>query len=210
MGGGRVPATGDIGDEWSDETSPLIGSPYPGVVGFDAKGGSAKQTRRSMADRIVSYARGPRGERVGNGECYTLVNRALNRAGAKRASDYGPIGPDDDYIWGSPVNLDELQPGDVIQFRNYRYEIETETEDDEGTSTEEGGQERPHHTAIVETVHGDGVVTVLEQNIPEGRGPVRRTRLYFADSEVETETRTVRVDVSGTWWFYRPEARESE
>jgi hypothetical protein len=208
MGGGRVPATGEIGDEWTDETSPLIGSPYPGVIGLDAKGGNAKQTRGSMADRIVSYARRQRGERVGNGECYTLVNRALGRAGARRASDYGPIGPDDDYIWGSPVSLDELQAGDIIQFRNYRYVEETVTEDDEGTSTSERGHERPHHTAIVETVHGGGVVTVLEQNIPEGRGPVQRTRLYFTDTEIETENGSVTIDVSGTWWFYRAEARE--
>jgi len=207
MGGGRVPATGDIGDEWSEETSPLIGSPYPGVVGFDAKGGNAKQSRLSIADRIVSWARRQRGDRVGDGECYTLVNRALGNAGARRASDYGPIGPDDDYVWGTPVSLEELQPGDVIQFRDYRFVRQTTTEDDEGTGTDVDGIERPHHTAIVETVHGDGVVTVLEQNIPPGSRVTRR-RVHFTNSEVETETQTITITVTGTWWFYRAEARE--
>ena len=206
MGNGRIPATGEVGDEWDEGTSALIGSPYPGVIGLDAKGGTAKPTHGSMGDQIVSYARRRRGERVGDGECSTLVNRALHRAGAKRASDFGPVGTDDDYIWGSAVTLDELLPGDIIQFRNYRFVQGRVTEDDEGTTTGEGGQERPHHSAIVESVHGDGVVTVLEQNIPRGTG-VARNRLYFIGATVETGVQAMTVDVSGTWWFYRPEPR---
>ena len=39
-------------------------------------------------------------------------------------------------------------------------------------------QKRPHHTAIVEQVNGDGSLVVLEQNAPKG-DPVARNTLFF-------------------------------
>jgi len=44
--------------------------------GSTRKSGS-KQAQPSMAERIVSYAQRNRGGRVGDGQCDTLVNRAL-------------------------------------------------------------------------------------------------------------------------------------
>src|ERR1041385_8863425 len=113
-----------------DGTLARIGTPPPGPIGLDSKSGNAKQSHASMADRIVSYARRNRGERVGDGECYTLVNRALSAADAKTARDHGPVSPDADYIWGTSVALADLQPGDVIQFRDYTYERVDVTDND--------------------------------------------------------------------------------
>jgi hypothetical protein len=195
-----------VADPIDTGTTARTGSPPPGPVGLDAKGGSAKQGSASMADQIVSFARRRRGERVGDGECFTLVDRALRDAGAKRARDLGPVTPTADYVWGTAVTLAELQPGDVIQFRDYEYAVEVRTSTDEEESEEAETQGRPHHTAIVENVDGNGAVTVLEQNAPPGSS-VRRTRLFFTNSRTESGSTTTTVRVRGSWWFYRPEAR---
>lgn len=183
-------------------------SPNPMPIGLDArsgaKGGSAKGGRPSVADQIVAYARHRLAQRVGDGECYTLANRALGNAVARTAADYGEVTPNADYVWGSPVTLSDLRPGDVIQLRNYQYERTVDVNNPDGSgSTNTVLQERPHHTAIVQRVEGS-VVTVLEQNAPDG-SPVATTRLYFANSETTSGSTTTRVTVSGTWWFYRPQ-----
>jgi hypothetical protein len=198
MGNGHEPI--------DDGTLARIGSPEPGPIGLDSKGGTAKQNRATMADRIVSYASRKRGERDGDGECYTLVNRALRAAGARVAADYGSVTPDADYVWGTPVTQAELQPGDIIQFRDYTYSRVSVTDDDTGTTTDEEEGERPHHTAIVQSVGSGGVVTVWEQNAPEGAA-VTRNRLYFTSGTTTSGNTTTRITVTGTFWFYRPEAR---
>ena len=189
-----------------DGTLPRIGTPEPGPIGLDSKGGDAKPSQPSMADRIVSYARRNRGERVGDGECYTLVNRALGAANAKTAKDHGPVSPDADYVWGTSVALTEVQPGDVIQFRDYTFKRVVVTDDDSGTTTEELEGDRPHHTAIVQSVDGGGAVTVWEQNAPEGSA-VTRTQLFFTSGKTTSGNRTTTIRVQGAFWFYRPEAR---
>jgi hypothetical protein len=208
MGNGKAPAgiALDTPEPIDDGTSARIGSPTPGPIGLDAKSGSAKATGASMADRIVSFARRLRGARVGDGECYTLADRALHAADAKTARDYGSITPDADYVWGTSVNLADLQRGDVIQFRGYSYERVVVTHDDSGTTTEEHAEDRPHHTAIVQSVDGDGAVTVLEQNAPDG-SPVTSARLYFTAGTATSGNRTTTISVQGTFWFYRPDAR---
>lgn len=207
MGNGRIPATGDVGVEIDDGTLARIGSPAPEVIGLDARGsGGSTQSQPSLADRIVSWVRRQRGDRVGDGECFTLADRALRNAGAHGASHYGEVHPDADYVWGSPVSLADLRPGDVIQFRNYSYERVTVTETPSETRTEEEVQERPHHTAIVERIGANGAVTVLEQNSPE-RSPVVRTELYFRSGTIASGSQTTTITVRGTFWFYRPQAR---
>ena len=166
----------------------------------------AEQSTPGMAERIVSFARLENGHRVGNGECFTLVDRALRSAEAKSAADYGSITPQSDYVWGTPVSLAGLQPGDIIQFRNYRYQREIVTETPTATDTEEDEQERPHHTAIVQSVDGNGAVTVWEQNSPEA-SPVTRTQLFFTARTTTSGNRTTRIRVQGSFWFYRPQAR---
>jgi hypothetical protein len=208
MGNGQTPPGIEFGSRGTiDEgTSARAESPPPGAIGLDAKSGTAKQSGPSMADRIVAFARRQRGERVGNGECFTLADRALRSADAKSARDYGSVTPDADYVWGASVSLADLRPGDVIQFRDYRYDRQVVVETSSETRTSEDTQERPHHTAIVQSVDGNGAVTVLEQNSPEG-SPVTRTQLFFSGGTTTSGNRTTTVSVSGTFWFYRPEAR---
>jgi hypothetical protein len=208
MAGGLARARSDLDSQPAidDGTLARTESPPPGPIGLDLKSGDAKAGGASLADQIVAYARQRRGERVGDGECFTLADRALRGAGARSAGDYGRVTPDADYTWGDSVNLSELRPGDVIQFRDYSYERTVVTRDANGTTTEERTEERPHHTAIVQSVEGDGAVTVWEQNSPVGSA-VRRTQLFFANTTTARGDRTTTIRVHGTFWFYRPRAR---
>ncbi|HKN45153.1 MAG TPA: hypothetical protein VJW23_14670, partial [Propionibacteriaceae bacterium] len=115
--------------------------------------------------------------------------------------------PSADYVWGSAVSLSDLQAGDVIQMRGYRFDREVSVSNPDGSgSTDTDFEERPHHTAIVESVAGSGEVTVLEQNAPQGSA-VRRSHLFFSDSTTTAGHRRTTVRVQGTFWFYRPQAR---
>ena len=88
------------------------------------------------------------------------------------------------------------------------------TSSDGSSSFEETEQERPHHTAIVETVGSNGEVTVLEQNVAGDRTVLRSTLRFTAASSSSvtlrgtvSTTTTVTVTVSGTLRYYRPVAR---
>jgi hypothetical protein len=180
--------------------------PPPGPIALDARSGAATPSAASIAERVVSFARRQRGDRVGNGQCFALADRALRQAEAKSARDYGDISPDADYVWGTPVALADLRAGDVIQFRDYSYDREIVIERSDETVTREDSQMRPHHTAIVQSVDGNGAVTVLEQNSPDG-SPVVRNQLFFSSGTTTSGNTTTTVSVHGTFWFYRPEAR---
>jgi hypothetical protein len=94
--------------EMDDGTSARTETPSPGPVGLDAPPGA--DTSTGIADRILGFARRQRGNRVGNGECFTFADRALSTAGARSAGDYGEVTPNTDYVWGSVVSLSDLQP----------------------------------------------------------------------------------------------------
>ena len=206
MGHGTAPAGTDLDDmpRIDDGTSARIGSPTPEPIGLDAKSGNAAAP--SIADEVVSYARRKRGARVGNGQCFTLVDNALRGAKAKSAADYGTVTPDADYTWGTSVSLSNLKPGDVIQFRDYTFKKVVVTETGSSTVTDEVEGDWPHHTAVVESVEGGGAVTVLEQNAPDGSA-VSRNQLYFTGGTTTSGNRKTTITVSGTFWFFRPEAR---
>ena len=178
-----------------------IEMPSPGPVGLQAKGGSGK-TGVVSGDQVVSFARDRLGQSVGDGQCFALVDQALRNAGAKSAADFGTVTPDADYVWGSRINLSDVQPGDIIQFRNYRYDRTIDT----ATRTDTDFQERPHHTAIVESMGANGAITVLEQNVPNG-SPVQRSQLFFSNVNTTSGGRTTTVTVQGRFWFYRPQPR---
>jgi hypothetical protein len=194
----------DLGGLLRVDDGTLARSETPSPVPLDvaAKGGSAKPTAATIAERVVTFARRNLGDRVGDGECFALVDQALRRAGAKSASHFGEITPDADYVWGTPVSRTDVQPGDILQFRDFVLDVVVTGPD--GTSTER--QTRPHHTAIVESIASDGAVTVLEQNVPR-RAPVHRARLYVASATTTSGDTTTTVTVSGDVWIYRPEPR---
>ena len=205
MGHGTAPAGIDLDalPPIDDGTTARTDSPTPAPVGLDSTSGDVKTG--SMADQIVGFARRQQGSRVGKGECFDLADQALRGAKAKSAADYGKISRNADYTWGTPVTLADLQPGDVIQFRNYIYTSTVVTKTDKETTTDEVDVDRPHHTAIVESVGDNGAVTVLEQNAPDG-SPVARTVLYFKDSTTTSGRKTTTIKVTGKFWFFRPEA----
>lgn len=212
MGNGLLPGpvNGPGSPDIDEGTLPRVGSPPPGTIGLDARsgsGGSGSTPQPSLGERILSFARQRRGERHGNGECFTLADGALRHAGAKSAADFGQVTPDADYVWGTAVQRTEVRPGDVIQLRNYHITVNSTTEHPDGSSeTETLEEERPHHTAIVESVGANGRVTVLEQNVPEGQG-VTRNVIYLTSSSTSSGRTSTQVTVSGTFWFYRPQAR---
>lgn len=151
--------------------------------------------------KVLQFAKSKLGKKVGSGECFDLADQALQKAGAKTASDYGKVTATADYVWGKRVDLSQVRPGDIIQFRNYKMKVKTTT--DEWISEEE--QTRPHHTAVVEAVGSDGLLTILEQNVGTGGGrrTVQSNELYFRSSKSSGRS----VDVSGKVWFYRPQKK---
>jgi hypothetical protein len=209
MGGGSAPGPQsglNDANAIDDGTLARMGSPAPGAVGVDATAATPSVARAAIAESVVSYASRRMGQRVGNGECFTLADRALRHAGARSAADYGEVVPDADYVWGNEVSLANLRPGDIIQFRDYSCTVTTVADTDSATNTDERIQERPHHTAVVERVGEDGAVTALEQNSPPGSA-VARTQLFFRSGRTESGRQRTTVTVTGTFWFYTPQPR---
>ncbi|MEO6236497.1 MAG: hypothetical protein ABIQ52_05815 [Vicinamibacterales bacterium] len=210
MGSGQIPGStdGSAGTIVIDDgTLARTESPDPGPVGLDAPGSGGGAGTPNVAARVIGFARRQHGSRIGDGECFALADRALHNARARSASDFGTVEDDADYVWGTSVTLSDLQPGDIIQMRDYRFDREVSVDNPDGSgSTNTSSEERPHHTAIVETVNGNGGVTVLEQNAPRGSA-VRRTELFFSGSTSTSGRRTTTITVQGSFWFYRPQPR---
>ena len=134
MGNGQHPGPTDAATAFpvDDGTLARISSPPPAPIGL--KGGNAKGGTASLGEQVASYVRQRRGQVVGDGECFTAADNALRNANARSAADYGTVTPDADYQWGTPVNQSDLRTGDIIQFRNYRYDREIETGHTDGSS----------------------------------------------------------------------------
>lgn len=184
-----------------------------------------------LGSKALIWARGKVGQQVGKGECWDLANQALKNAGARSSADYGPVGPDDDYIWGNEVLLKDAQPGDILQFRDYVMITKTITEvtfaDKSGWVDEKEVEvDHPHHTAIVSMNRGNSILTILEQNQNGNHEEVRTSSLRWnssdpttteehkyikrsdnGKSEMATVKTTVKVTVRGAIWAYRPQAQ---
>lgn len=187
----------------------------------------------SLGQQVHTWANNRLAQQVGDGECFALADQALRASGARSAADYGQVTANADYVWGTAVQLVDVQTGDVLQFRNYSVTVEVtvtstktfhdgSTEETEETRTET--YTRPHHTAIVSAKLSGGQLRVLEQNAPP-RGSstpervVRSNEIHTTgSSSTETSVRqesdgTVRIEttttitVSGTIRAYRPQAR---
>jgi hypothetical protein len=177
----------------------------------------------ALPDDLVAWSVKRIGQKIGDGECWTMLETALTDCGGKTSTQLmgGKVGPDGDYIWGTLAKdlRRDVVVGDILQFRNFVWEDRTEVKtthpngdwDTGGTTVEK----RPHHTAIVEAVVGQGIVDVLEQNVPGG-DPIHRARLHivsFLGPKVKktlpngdvVET-TPNHRVSGTVWAFHPQA----
>lgn len=176
---------------------------------------------------VLQWASAQLGKQIGAGECWDLANSALGQAGAGTSSDFGPMGDDDDYIWGSEVALKDALPGDILQYRDYEMTTTTTTDvtfaDGTGwTDSPYVTVGHPHHTSILSKNPGTGAITVLEQNHQGNKEPVRASTIRWKGSSTSTTTRkpmkrqdngktesalvvvTVDVTVSGKLKAYRP------
>lgn len=105
----------------------------------------------AQSSQIVQFASNNLGQRVGDGQCFALVDQALRSIGARSASDFGDITPTANYVWGREVTIDLVQAGDAIQFQNYSFQetITTRVTNPDGSSSEETetrSESRPHHS----------------------------------------------------------------
>lgn len=186
--------------------SPTKPSP-PGTIGVGAKKATppAAPNDANLGAQVLAFAVSKTGQPVGDGQCFALADLALKGLGAKSAADFGTVTAEADYKWGAPVSLANVRPGDIVQFRNFK---STRRDDAEDGGFKEFTQQRgrPNHTAIVVSVDGNGLLTVIEQNAPPG-SRVHETQLGFSSTSFQTATTTVTITTSGTVWFYRPQPK---
>jgi hypothetical protein len=177
----------------------------------------------SLPGDVVSWAQARIGQTVGDGQCWTLAERALAASGGRTSTQImGVINSSQNYVWGEPVAdlANGLRSGDILQFRNYRWNdnsiVRTIHPDGSWSQAGTSVQTRAHHTAIVEAVISSGVVDVLEQNAPPG-SRVHRTRLRLVNfigpmtvahlpngDRVETTPIHV-IDSNSRIWAYHPQ-----
>lgn len=144
----------------------------------------ARQNEDDAGTLVMEFCQGRLGRKVGNGQCASLAAKALEHAGAQgMGRDFPNAG---DYVWGDLVTvvfsdkrkpqtqLDAVCGGDVIQFRNVRFE-----------GRYPGGgtywMQADHHTAVVESVDtSTQTIQILHQNW-NGNKTVRRDALKLSD-----------------------------
>ena len=178
-----------------------------------------------ISSKVVTWAHGKLGQQVGRGECWDLIDRALRAAGARSSTT---TGRDDDYVWGRLIRLEEVSPGDILQFRNFVITTKSDRviKFPDGRIRREMVEtvaRRPHHSAIVHHVDGGGEFRVYEQHVkPSGNlvqdhpvstqsiAAARKTTHELIDAggghlSTATVETTTTVTVSGTVWAYHPE-----
>jgi hypothetical protein len=186
----------------------------------------------TLNQKVVVWARGKLGQKIGRGECWDLGEGALKQAGAATSNDLGPVEADTNYVWGDPVDLSKIEPGDVLQIRDHLVTTNTTIEyvfQDGSTVTErdEHTAKRGHHTAIANgTLDANGGLRTLEQHVKPRGDIVQNMYLYTRDvpavvtksigqhahprtKHVErvSVTKTVTITVKGTIWPYHPKAK---
>jgi hypothetical protein len=155
---------------------------YQGLVSFSVN--TSQSVPEDLAyiplnKEVLDFAISRKGERVGRGECWDLVQEPLDIHSADwpRSLEYG--------LELNPAR-DEIKPGDIIQFRSVRIVTEIPGV---GTRTEIIGM--PDHTAVVYEVLGENRYKLLHQNINGKR--------YVIETENDFSGR-----VSGSIRYFRP------
>lgn len=179
---------------------------------------------------VLAWAQRQLNQRVGRGECWDLAEEAILASnGVSSRVLTRPFRAGADYVWGDRINIAMAQPGDIVQFRNYRWQSLTEVTTIDpitGRSTRgnAGGARMPHHhTAIIVSRLEPGVFQVIHQNVPRGSvvrydvlrlvgevsPPVTRSeqRNDISGSYVVQITTRVNEPVTGNIWCYRPRQR---
>lgn len=120
-----------------------------------------------LNEKIIEYVDQVIGTTVGSGECWDLVQEALdmNLADWTRPTTFGlPLNPE----------TDEIKAGDIIQFSSLKI---TELLPNGGTRWETLGA--PDHTAVVYKVLGKNHYTLAHQNV-EGKRIVMMSNVNFS------------------------------
>jgi hypothetical protein len=166
--------------------------------------------------QIALYAEHREQQKVGQaGQCWDLAEEALRAARARLSEDFGAITPDADYVWGVPIPLTEVQPGDILQFRNHVTTTTITTFDSDGRVIGRSWAEalRQHHTAIAADRMHNGQIVVYEQNfdnhpyVEQHAVPLfaSTTRVNRPDNQAVSEV--IESAVTGTIHAYRPELK---
>lgn len=187
----------------------------------------------TINQKVVIWARGKLGHKIGRGKCWDLGEQALKQAGAQTSNDLGPVEEDTDYIWGDSISdISKIEPGDILQIRDHLVTTKITTEyvfKDGSTVTEKDERiaQRGHHTAIVNgKLDAKGGVKTYEQHVKPRGDVVQDMYLYTRDvpstvtksvgqykhprtkrMERADITKTVTVTVTGSIWPYRPKAK---
>lgn len=182
---------------------------------------------KELNQKVYKWARSKLGQKVDSGECWDLAHRALQHAGAQSSTT---TGKNDDYVWGDPVTVQAVVPGDILQLRDHvvTTTVTTDVTFEDGSGyedTKESSFKRSHHTAIVAENKGAFGLVVLEQNVDPGGKKVQQNALPLTGSgpSVKTEFRSMKdstgklrrakvvvtttTTVSGRISAYRPRAK---
>ncbi|HEY7617156.1 MAG TPA: hypothetical protein VH744_10160, partial [Terriglobales bacterium] len=145
-------------------TMPVVPAPSPNPA---SRKPTEDQSGSDLGEKIKAWASGKIGEKFGDGSCYDLVDKALRSVGAKTAADFGRVTLTADYIWGTPIDLRDARPGDIIQFRDVKF-----------VGKDGKWEAYGHHSAIVAANKANGQIVVLQQNvaIPGVKGDVVHER----------------------------------
>ncbi len=182
-------------------------SSVPPPPSLDVRAQMAEQARALVGKPVISDPRNGDGA-----ECYDMVDKMLSDMGAMSAPEYsktkGRVGPDDDYIWGEKIKIEDVQPGDIIQIRGSEVDRIVKTDfkslqpggDVPAGSTVTTKMYRGHHTAVVIARNKDGSLQVAEQHVMnEKREMISRTIMEntLPLKDVSGEPVTSKID-SGT------------
>jgi hypothetical protein len=220
--------------------------PPPPKIGDGTSNQLNEQVATAALTMVGNNVVGPKGEdyskKPKDAECFYLVDFLLRDAGAKSAADImgvKKVTAKADYEWShKDIDLKDVKPGDVLQFKDHKIIIETNTKTKrtypDGHSTIEEGERptpetlpRGHHTAVVLKNNGDGTMDVAEQHVVDHNTnnettTVRRNKVYTQSVPATTrpkktrfegdvkveETTTVTITVTGKISAYRPEAKD--
>lgn len=134
-----------------------------------------------LNNEVLAFVTRVMGTTVGRGECWDLIQQALdmNRADWTRPTSFGlPLNPE----------TDKIKAGDIIQFRSVKI-----TEHLPGGVTRWETLGAPDHTAIIYKILGKNRYTLAHQNIG-GKRSVMTSDVNLAKA------------TGGKYWIYRPVA----
>ena len=166
-------------------------------MGTPAEGTKKNGTKKTVSELVLDYATTRVGHRnPGSGECWDLPYYALLYAKAKTPYDLGK----DLYVWGEPIaNLEDAQPGDILQFEGVLLDGKWKTGDGRMEYWEYYDFRGTHgkHSAIVEKVNKGLFFTTINAhvNVKKKGNIVQR---------IEGMNLSPELIKSGTIYLYRP------